>query len=406
MLRYKVFIYLLSALMTGGTAYCVTTKPVLSADQFPISSVVSHQIGFWLKIFSEYQSSQIVIHDTEDPRLIIDIIDLKKLPQLHGLEKLSEDQLKDVITKAYLARYQKAIERLGKYGKKALSYGPMEERILNVYRRYVGSLRRLLKGKVKIRSQSGLADEFQIAAGRAQYYLPFMERVFRAEGVPAEITRLAFVESMFNFKAKSKVGASGIWQFMPDTARYYMHITKLVDERNSPFKATRGAAKLLADNFRQLQSWPLAITAYNHGRAGIAGAVKAVRSKDLGRIIEEYDSASFGYASRNFYAEFIAAVKVYEKLKKAGQIKSTEENHSLVSVTLPQKWSIERILTTLPVSVEILKKFNPCINEFAYKHYSKAFLPKNFEIFLPRELAHKVRYALVMNKNKQIANRE
>ena len=83
-----------------------------------------------------------------------------------------------------------------------------------------------------------------------------MEQIFEDHNIPKNLTRIAFVESMFNEKAISKVGASGVWQFMPSTAKDFIIVDKYIDERNSPIKATEAAAKLLKANFKLLGSWP------------------------------------------------------------------------------------------------------------------------------------------------------
>jgi membrane-bound lytic murein transglycosylase D len=142
-----------------------------------------------------------------------------------------------------------------------------------------------------------------------------MEEVFRREGLPTELTRLPLVESCFDIEAYSKVGAAGIWQFMPSTGRSYMAISGVVDERRDPLRATRGAALHLKRNYEVLGNWPLAITAYNHGRAGIARAVRETGTDDIGKIVTRYQGPLFGFASRNFYAEFLAALHVERHYK-------------------------------------------------------------------------------------------
>jgi len=142
-----------------------------------------------------------------------------------------------------------------------------------------------------------------------------MEEVFRREGLPIELTRLPLVESCFDIEAYSKVGAAGIWQFMPSTGRSYMAIGGVVDERRDPLRATRGAALHLKENYESLGTWPLAITAYNHGRAGMHRAVRETGTNDIGHIVKRYKGPLFGFASRNFYAEFLAALAVERNYK-------------------------------------------------------------------------------------------
>jgi hypothetical protein len=90
-----------------------------------------------------------------------------------------------------------------------------------------------------------------------------------------------------------------------------MSVNRKVDERLDPVKATRSAARLLRDNYNALGNWPLAITAYNHGRGGMLRAQGETGSSEITKVIDEYKGPLFGYASMNFYSEFLAAVDVY-----------------------------------------------------------------------------------------------
>lgn len=108
-----------------------------------------------------------------------------------------------------------------------------------------------------IRSQLGQKDFFVGGLKASGRYLPHMEKIFLEQGLPIELTRMPFVESSFNVKAESKVGASGIWQIMPRTGRAYLKVTHNIDERNSPLKATKAAARILRRYNRALKSCPL-----------------------------------------------------------------------------------------------------------------------------------------------------
>ena len=147
-------------------------------------------------------------------------------------------------------------------------------------------------------------------------YFPEMERIFVAEGLPPELTRLPLIESCFNLDAYSKVGATGVWQFMPGTGRLYMMVNGSVDERRDPIASTRAAARYLTNSYGRLGNWPLAITAYNHGPAGVARGVDETRSTDIVTLIRYYDGPGWGFSSRNFYAEFLAALDI-EKHQEA-----------------------------------------------------------------------------------------
>ena len=131
------------------------------------------------------------------------------------------------------------------------------------------------------------------------------KQTFLSHGLPVDLVYLPCVESSFNFKAYSKFGAAGIWQFTHSTGRRYMEINYVVDERRDPFISADAAARLLKKNYAELKEWPLAITAYNHGLAGMRRAKNAKGSYE--EIVKSYKSRSFKFASRNFYSEFLAA---------------------------------------------------------------------------------------------------
>jgi membrane-bound lytic murein transglycosylase D len=126
--------------------------------------------------------------------------------------------------------------------------------------------------------------------------------------LPTELTRLPFVESSFNENARSKFGASGIWQIMPETGKSYLIVNDRIDERNSPLKATTAAARLLRSYYRAMKSWPLALTSYNNGIGNTQTAVKRAHSHNLATIIARYHRGDFQFASSNFYTCFLAAL--------------------------------------------------------------------------------------------------
>jgi membrane-bound lytic murein transglycosylase D len=165
-----------------------------------------------------------------------------------------------------------------------------------------------------IRFQSGIRNRFVEGLLRSVVYLSDMERIFADAGLPRELVLLPHIESSFNTKAYSKAGAAGIWQFMPATGRRFMRIDNRVDERMNVRLSTVAATTLLRENYEELGTWPLAITAYNHGTYGMKLAVETVGTTDFGTIVQRYDGPMFGFASKNFYAEFLAALEANSTL--------------------------------------------------------------------------------------------
>ena len=159
-----------------------------------------------------------------------------------------------------------------------------------------------------MRCQVGQQDRFQAGLIRSGAYMDRMRAIFSAHGLPADLAFLPHVESSFNTNAYSKFGAAGMWQFTRSTGKRFMTVDYVLDERRDPIAAAHAAARLLKENHERLGSWPLAITAYNHGAAGMQRA-KAAHG-DYPGIFTSYKGRTFKFASRNFYSEFLAARRV------------------------------------------------------------------------------------------------
>lgn len=281
----------------------VLTSPAAAVPLFPSSPAIEKRARFWEKIFTEYSSDVRVVHDLENQDLIL------------GTCAIDGD----------CTQYDSILLAFAKRGAKARHMSPTHKKVWTLYAKEKKTRTRLLNGDVRIRTQGGLSDVFIEAAARADLYLPHMEKIFRAHALPVELTRIPFVESMFNGKARSKVGASGIWQLMPSAARPHIKVNRRIDERNSPLKATLAAARILKQNKEILGNWPLAITAYNHGVNGIRRGVERTGSRELSRLIQNYRSPSWGFASNNFYAEFLAAKRVYKRLQEQKRMRLSSQ---------------------------------------------------------------------------------
>ncbi len=366
-------------------------------QEFPSDPVVRRQVRFWEAVFQKYKSNSVVIHDVDDPIAMIDVIDFDRYITSDGKVTSVEDSDETELVKKYIDRYNIAVERFSKLKDEALKFGAIEQRLFEVYSREPQMLARLYSGNIRFRGQGGLADTFIAAANRAQEYIPYMEETFRKYGLPLKLTRLPFVESMFNLNARSKVGASGLWQFMPDTARDYMYVGQLIDERNNPYKATHGAAQLFLTNYKELGAWPLAVTAYNHGRGGMSKAMRELKTGQLGSIISNYKSPSFGFASKNFYAEFLAAVNTYDAVTRTGLVTARKNQQSIDVITLTRPMSVREIsqLTRLPT--DTIAKHNPCLTNVALTRGVSTPLPKQYEIRLPKAEGQIIRRRLASN---------
>lgn len=295
--------------LAGGTASA--SRP-LDPALFPAPPQLEANVLFWTDVYSRYDSHRVVIHDNVYLDIVYTVLDFSELDRQDISDAAKASSRADRVERA-LASYADILRDLAGSPSPGATISASERRdVETMFRRVSGGDGKYLAAVDRLRAQTGLADKFEGAIRRSGRYMPEIERIFRTRGLPIELSRLPFVESMFQDRARSKVGAGGIWQFMPSTGRLYLRIRRELDERWDPFAASDGAARLLADNYERLGSWPLALTAYNHGAAGMARAASQLATTDLGVIAWNYDSRSFGFASRNFYAEFLAAVSVYE----------------------------------------------------------------------------------------------
>jgi membrane-bound lytic murein transglycosylase D len=232
-----------------------------------------------------------------------------------------------------------------------------------------------------VRFQLGQSDRFRAGLVRAGAWEAHIGEVLANLGLPAEISALPHVESSFDPYAYSKVGAAGLWQFMRSTGRRFLRIDAAVDERLDPYRETEAAAQLLSYNYRLLGSWPLAITAYNHGAEGVRRARDQLGTDDIVRIVREYHSPSFGFASRNFYVSFLAALTIAQSPEKyfGGLARNTEAGfHEL---KMPSTASLTALVRTLGVDRETLRSLNPALRPAVWN--GQRVVPAGYVLRLP-----------------------
>jgi membrane-bound lytic murein transglycosylase D len=281
------------------------------ADPFVVPSRLRARVEFWRRVFTVHDNATVIFHHRDFPYVIFKIISLENYRSDPNLLSV----VRTAIEKRYSLDIRQSMERLSR-GDRPLT--PLDQQIVKAMS-FLGSgtekYHRFLNEDL-LRTQTGIRDKYGAAITRSGRYLPMMESIFRQYGLPVELTRLPFIESSFDYTAYSKVGAAGIWQFMPTTGRLYMTVNSLIDERRDPLSATHGAAKYLKSAYDRLDKWPLAVTSYNHGVAGVARRISEAGTDDLGAIIEDKNRRYFGFASTNFYPEFLAAVEIYRNWRK------------------------------------------------------------------------------------------
>jgi len=320
------------------------------------------QVDFWKQVYATYSRNEVVIHDTRRLDRVYVVVDFSDLA---GSEWSAADvaAYRKARVDGEIERIRAILVRLHQNGGPD-AYATEDERAVARLFADDPDPAKFLKAAApdRLRSQTGLRERFGAGLETARRYWPEMERVFAREGLPAELTRLPLVESCFNVHAYSKVGAAGIWQFMPATARRFMRVDDVVDERRDPFTATEAAAVYLRRDYDVLGSWPLAITAYNHGRAGVQRAVAAVGSTDLQDIVEQYNGPAFKFASRNFYAEFLAALEVEREAARHFPYLTAQPPVRLDAVTLSAPARFATLADAAGVPEADLAVLNPALD--------------------------------------------
>ena len=278
------------------------TRADRMSGTFPVPYALEDNVAFWRNVYGTWGRGQVVLHDNRYLGVIYEVVDLPGPPE-GGYTAEQRDLLN--------AREAALRDRLANLEAKEVSGEALttDEKALHDKIASVAGPQAIAGAQERLRSQRGLRERFRRGVEISGRYNNKFREVFRSAGLPEDLAYLPHVESSFQVNARSSVGAAGVWQFMPSTGKLYMQVGDAVDERLDPVTASEGAARYLQDAYSRLGSWPLAVTSYNHGVGGMKQA-KDRFGDDFGRIVVEYDGPYFGFASRNFYAEFLAAREV------------------------------------------------------------------------------------------------
>jgi membrane-bound lytic murein transglycosylase D len=361
--------------LVAGTGRAAPS-PDLDPGLFPLPAVLEPNVGFWSNVYSRYSTDEVALHDDLHLGVVYDILDMSDLER----SEMSEGQRRKVRQQRIDEARDRVVATLHRLAKAEPSSSE-DERIWKLWSGIGSGRERFAAAAGRVRAQSGLRERFAEGLVIAGRFLPGIERVFDAERVPPVLSRLPFVESMFVSRAQSKVGAVGAWQFMPATARLYLQMNPAVDSRVDTLLAAEGAARMLRHDYEELRSWPLALTAYNHGRAGVARAVREVGSRDIGEIVQKYQSKRFGFASRNFYSEFVAAARVHHQREQHFPGIEPDPELQFEQFELPHFVSLLDLAEATGIGVEPLRDLNPALDGDVFA--GTLLVPKSYRLRVP-----------------------
>ena len=342
----------------------------------PRYAELQRDVDFWIRVYTEISMRQGFVHDARNLGVVYGVAALPDAPP-------GSDPRREAITAAR-DRWSAALRAAAE----ALTAGqPLQGDAAWVHKVWRDALGRdpdagtFTAALADVRFQLGQADRFRGGVERSGAWREHIAAVLAAAQLPPELIALPHVESSFDPTAYSKVGAAGMWQFMPGTARLYMRVDGAVDERMDPFRATEAAAQLLANNFRLLGSWPLALTAYNHGAAGMRRARDAMGTDDFAVIARRYRGPAFGFASRNFYPSFLAALTIdqdpqryFPGVQRAAPLRPVE-------ISLPTAVAAAELGRLLDLPQPMLRELNPALRPAVWN--GERPVPAGYRLRLP-----------------------
>jgi len=360
-LKFCMFLFFLfSYFFSPSALYGDTTL-------FPVYPSIEPNVKFWTKVYSEYSTAQGVLHDSQNLNIIYEVVELKI-----GAKTINEK------------RIQKA---RGKYKTilKKLAQNPFvsdaeAKRVASLFGKNANRAT-FQKAIYRIRCQIGQKDSFRYGIIRSGAFMDQIEDIFLSYGLPIDLIYLPHVESSFNLKAYSKFGAAGIWQFVREAGKRFMTVDYAIDERWDPIRSSEAAAQLLKHSYEKFGNWPLAITAYNHGISGMLSATWTKGGYE--EIFNHYKSKVFGFASRNYYSEFLAAREVAANYEKYFGKITRDTPVETREIVLAGYSSIKDLGEYFGVDMATLRKHNPSLRIPVFR--GQKYVPKGYSLRLPSD---------------------
>jgi len=334
---------------------------------FTVPAIIKPNVAFWIRIYTEVSLKEGLLHDRDYPQIVYE-----KSPT--GDRKGKE---RDEFIRSRMKIYVDAITAVRDSAPE--KWGATEKFVAEMFKSAPADA--INDAENRIRHQTGQRERFKQGLERSTMYLDTIAVILKKNNVPDELKYLPHVESSFDAEAYSKVGAAGLWQFMRATGRLYMRVNYMFDERSDPIIATEAAAKFLRANYDMLKTWPLAITAYNHGPHGMRRASEALGTTDIAVILEKHESASFKFASKNFYACFLAVLQIMEKPEKYIRNINYKPRWQATSIKLPFATGTAALCKSLNISEQEFKTLNPALRPVVYTQ--KKALPAGYSVNIP-----------------------
>ena len=311
---------------------------------FEVPASLKPAVGFWVRVYAEWNGSQSVLHDVSDVDVVYRVMDLSALQPQPADSAAVRQQKKaarmDAVRQSVdeLEAALEALDALRPTRAAGLKGAQLDA--FNAWQHLKDDPERFGRASGRVRAQRGARNRYATGIRESGRFAGAVQQALMDAGLPAGLLALAFTESLMNLQARSVSGAVGPWQFLKGTGREYLSINTLVDERKDPVLSTLAAGRYLTQSVRRLGSWGSAITGYNYGMNGMARAQAKLGTQDIDVIIASHRSRSFGFAARNYYAEFLASLHVL-----------THASHYFPEVRPLPPWRFDVVVVPAPITV-------------------------------------------------------
>lgn len=351
---------------------------------FPCQEELKPKIEFWVKVFHDYTQNQAIFHDAEAPEVIYSVITSDTYCSQRKSGPIEQERV----------RIRGLLKSIQEKQSQGVSTFTSEEQPLVTAIKASKSFE-LDKASERIRCQNGIREQFEKALSRYRYYKDDVVQILKDSSLPEDIQYLPFVESSYNPMAYSKVGAAGLWQIMPQTARVLgLKINASIDERLDPVMATKAAARYFENSYQTMLQTspgsggndraaflgPFVITSYNYGIAGMKKALEAHGSNFMD-VLNNYKGKSFRVAVKNFYASFIAAKHLVKNESHYFQKIEPYQFPQYNVLNVPKNISAMKFAQSFNIPIDSLRELNPVLTKRVWSGVHP--IPQNFQLKIP-----------------------
>ncbi|MDX1656715.1 MAG: lytic transglycosylase domain-containing protein, partial [Candidatus Competibacteraceae bacterium] len=371
--RYCLVLVLLW-LTACASSELVARSDSSETDPFPVPVGLEPQVDFWRQVYASWDYNQAALHDDRS-MLVYEVVELggPVTGWTEAQRKIQRQALKD-----WRQRLEDLEQRMVAGQPLDAEQRALAQRIIQAG----GGEEAIIGAAGRLRSQRGMKTRFRRGLELSGRYDGVFRAIFHQAGLPGDLAYLPHVESSFQNHARSTAGATGMWQFTRPAAKTYMSNHPALDERLDPVASARGAARYLRHALDTLEDWSLALTSYNHGITGMNRARQQF-GNDFVAIVHRYQHRLFGFASRNFYAEFLAARSIARNPQHyfPGPVRY-EPPLDWERVVLNRDSRVGELTRLFGLNQTTLVRYNPAWTRAALRQ--RVALPAGTQIWLPR----------------------